>query len=571
MAQVPLKQARAAYARRDWVVAREGFRAAAAEAPLAADDLAAMADCSWWLGDLDDSLPAQQEAYRLHLEVGRIADAALMALEIGYTLSLRAEHAQASGWMSRGVRHLAEEPEGPAHGVLAYIGFEESFHGGDLDTALERADKVHELGTRHGDPTLVALGVLGRGRVLVARGEVTRGMRLLDEAMVAAVSDDLDPAWAGNIYCHLMLACHDLADLRRAGEWTEATARWCERMPGAGPFMGICRVHRAQVLTARGDWTHAEREIAHVCEELASFDVEVVAEAHYQRGELRRHRGDLVGAEEALRAAHALGRDPQPALALLRLAQGRADAAAASLRTALEAARDPLARAKLLPTVVEAALATGDADTARAADEELRATAERYATAGLHASADHVHAEVALADGDVDAASVAARGSLRAWQELGVPHEVARLRLVLASACEALGDHDAAALEREAAADTLARLGAGSRPAPTAQGPAPGLTPRETEVLRLVATGRTNQQIATQLVLSVRTVERHLSTVYDKLGVRGRSARALAVSHAFREGLLPSDVPSTAGPDGAATDLRGDLRATTQVGDGRGP
>jgi ATP/maltotriose-dependent transcriptional regulator MalT len=566
-----LDAARDAARRRDWLTARRGFEAAARTEPLGADDLRTLGDCAWWLGDLDAALPVLQDAFRAHLAEGEVGRAALDALDVGYSMVIRGDEAQGHGWLGRAAGLLEDHPEAIEHAYLRYVAFEEAFASGDTTEALAAADAVHAAGQDAGDPTLVALGVLGRGRVLVARGEVTRGMRLLDEAMVAAVSDDLDPAWAGNIYCHLMLACHDLADLRRAGEWTEATARWCERMPGAGPFMGICRVHRAQVLTARGDWTHAEREIAHVCEELASFDVEVVAEAHYQRGELRRLRGDLVGAEEALRAAHALGRDPQPALAALRLTQGRADAAAASLRTALEAARGPLARAKLLPTVVEAALATGDADTARAADEELRATAERYATAGLHASADHVHAEVALADGDVDAASVAARGSLRAWQELGVPHEVARLRLVLAGACEALGDHDAAALEREAAADTLARLGAGSRPAPTAQGPVPGLTPRETEVLRLVATGRTNQQIAAQLVLSVRTVERHLSTVYDKLGVRGRSARALAVSHAFREGLLPSDVPSTAGPDGAATDLRGDLRATTQVGDGRGP
>jgi DNA-binding NarL/FixJ family response regulator len=567
-----LDAARDAARRRDWTAARRGFEAAARAQPLGADDLRTLGDCSWWLGDLDAALPVLQDAFRAHVAEGEVGRAALVALDVGYSMVIRGDEAQGYGWLGRAAGLLEDHPEAIEHAYLRYVAFEEAFASRDLTEALAAADAVHAAGRDAGDPTLIALGVLGRGRVLVTRGEVTRGMRLLDEAMVAAVSDDLDPAWAGNIYCHLMRACHDLADLRRAGEWTEATARWCERMPGAGPFLGICRVHRAQVLTARGDWGHAEREIAHVCEELASFDVEVVAEAHYQRGELRRLRGDRAGAEEALRAAHALGRDPQPALAALRLEQGRADEAAVSLRGALDAsADDPLARARLLPTVAAVSLATGDVRTARSADEELHATAERYGTAGLRAAADHVHAEVAMADGDLAGAAGAARAALRTWQGLDVPHEVARIRLVLAAVCDALGDHAAAALEREAAADTIARLGAGSRPAPPEPGTTPVLTARETEVLRLVATGRTNQQIAAQLVLSVRTVERHLSTVYDKLGVHGRSARALAVSHAFREGLLPPDVSSTAGPEGVATDLRGHLRATTQVGSGRGP
>jgi tetratricopeptide (TPR) repeat protein len=323
MAQSKLEHARAAYAERDWDIARDRFREAHAEAPLGTDDLAALADCSWWLGDIDQCLLVQQEVYRLHLEAGRAADAALMALEIAYTLSLRGEQAQASGWMSRGVRHLADEPEGPAHGYLGYIAFEEAFWGGDLATALAQADQVHALGARHGDANLVALGVLGRGRVLVKQGRLGEGMTLLDEAMLAAVSDELDPGWAGNIYCHLMLACFEIADLRRAGEWTEATASWCERMPGAGPFLGICRVHRAQLLVVHGAWADAEREVTWVRDRFAHFDVEIVAESHYQLGELRRRRGDLDAAEASYRQAHALGRDPQPGLALVRLARDR--------------------------------------------------------------------------------------------------------------------------------------------------------------------------------------------------------------------------------------------------------
>ena len=526
-----LDAARTAYARRDWLVARDGLELARAEEELSGDDLYALANTYWWLGQLDRALPALAEAHRVLLAEGRRRTAALVALDTGYTFALRGEEAQASGWFSRGVRLLQHEGDCAERGYLLYCNGEEACTAQDLDTALALAGEVLDIGRRFEDRCLIALGVLLEGRARVKRGEVDTGMALLDEAMVAAVSDDLDPAWAGNIYCNLMLTCWELADWHRAGEWTAVTARWCEAMPGAGPFMGICRVHRAQVLALRGDWASAETEVRRVCDELAGFHVTMVGEANYQLGELARRRGDLAGAEAAYADAHRLGRDPQPGVGLLRLAQGRPASAAAMVTRALTAAGgDALARARLLPAAVEIFLALGDVAHARDAAEELEALAARYPTVGMRAVATTAGGAVAVATGDAATGCVLLRQAVDAWQRVDARYETAQARLRLARALAGLGELDGAAAERDAARRELGLLGA---PCPR-EAPMPrpdGLSAREVEVLRLVADGRSNEEIAEALVLSVRTVERHLATAYQKLGLRGRSARAAAVRH----------------------------------------
>jgi DNA-binding CsgD family transcriptional regulator len=536
-----LEAARAAYDRCDWVAARAAFRAVHERGGLDPDDVAAFADCAWWLGDLDEAIPLHQQAYRRFLEVGAPARAALTALELGYTLQLRGDTAQASGWMRRADQLLDALPEGVEHGYRHHLAFENALVAVDLDTAAEQAAAVAALGERFGDPTLAALGALGRGRVLVRQGQVTEGVALLDVAMVAAVTDQLPPAWAGDIYCHLMFACAEIADLRRAGEWTEVTARWCERMPGAGPFMGICRVHRAALLQVRGSWDAAERELALVRSDGGSFEVSVTAEAHYQHGELRRLRGDLAGAERAYRTAHQLGRDPQPGMALLALARGRTVEAAAAIRSALTAAGDdPVSRARSLPAAVEIALAGAEPELADEAATELEQLAEVFGTTGFAAAAATARGRVAAATGQHERALPVLLEALRGWQLLGAPFEVVRLRQLLAITYGALGDPDSARLEREATVAGCEQLGIRppEPPRPARSDRLDALTPREAEILALVAEGRSNQQIAATLVLSVRTVERHLATVYRKLGLHGRSARAAAVSYALREGLL---------------------------------
>lgn len=535
-----LEAARDAIRRRDWAVARERFEAAREAVPLEADDCYALAETAWWLGAIDESLIAWAEAYQLYLEAGRPRRAAMSAVFLAAHSMERGDAVVGAGWMSRAHRLLAEEPEAVEHGYLLYFEIFSAMGSGDLDGAGATARRVQEIGRRFGDPNLVAIGVLGEGRALIKQGRVHDGVTLLDEAMLAALSDQLHPAWTGAIYCHLMDVCHELIDVRRAGEWTQAAQRWCERLPAAVLYRGICRVHRAQVLQVQGAWEEAEREASSACRELLRVHVGTVAEGHYELGEIRRLRGDLAGAEDQFRQAHELGRDPQPGLALLRLAQGRADTAAASVRAALAGeTRDRLARARLCAAQVEIAVASGDTEVARTAADELEATAATYHSSGLKAASLQARGAVLLADGHPSEALPTLRSACRLWQELAAPYDAAKTRLLLVHIYRALGDEDAVALELDAAERVFDQLGAtlDAQRVATLRGRSAlpdGLTEREAEVLRLVAAGKSNREIAADLVLSDKTVARHLANIFTKLGLSSRTA---AAAYAFKHGL----------------------------------
>jgi DNA-binding NarL/FixJ family response regulator len=536
-----LEAARDAHRRRDWAAAREGFAAARAAGELAAADLDALGDAAWWLGELEEASAVMEAAYRRHLDEGRPGPAAMAAMGIGVNAFLRGDGVVGAGWVGRAQRLLADQPEGVEHGYLLYLELEGALGGGeDAGAVIGMARRLRELGRVHADPNLVAAGDLFEGRALVKRGRMAEGLALLDGAMLAVRSGELRPEYAGNIYCHLMATFAELADVRRAAEWTEATSRWLASLPAAVLFTGICRVHRSQVLQRTGAWAQAEREAAQVCLDLAELQVSGAAEGHYQVGELRRLRGDLAGAEAAYRQAHRLGRDPQPGLALLRLAQGRAPAAAASVRAALAAVvHDRLARARLCAAQVEIALAAAQPEVAARACEELERTASTYGSSGLEAAALQARGAVLLAGGRVEAALPTLRAACQRWQELDAPYDAARVRLALAEAYRALGDGDAAALELDAAEATFERLGAAPdaatvralRGRPALPG---GLTEREAQVLALVAAGRSNREIAEALVLSSKTVARHLSNIFAKLGV---ASRTQAAAYAFEHGL----------------------------------
>jgi DNA-binding NarL/FixJ family response regulator len=539
-----LQNARDAHHRRDWPRAHELFAAARSEAPLLPEDLDALCTAAWWLGRVDDCLEAGDAAFRGYLDADRPRDAAMAALEMAISLFLRGDEAVGSGWIGRAHRLLEELPEGPEHGYARYLlEVEGGLEGDDLEAVASAARAVREIGRRHGDRNLVAAGVVGEGRALVKLGEVSRGMPLLDEAMVAVLHADLDLEWTGNIYCHLMAACHELADIRRASEWTEATAKWLSELPAAVLFAGICRVHRSQVLQVTGEWERAEREAACVLQDLADLHVASVAEAHYQVGEMRRLRGDLKSAEAAYARARTLGRDPQPGLALLCLAQGRTEAAAAGIRAALHAAGpDRLARAQMGTAHIEIALASGELDVAQRICAELEDAAASYRTSGLEAAALHWRGAVALAEGRPEEALPALRAACRRWHEVHAVYDAARACVLLGQAYGALGDQDAATSELETARRTFQRLGAtiDARAVARLTGePAlpGGLTPREAEVLALVASGKTNQVVADKLVLSEKTIARHLSNIFAKLGV---SSRTEAAAFAFQHGLAGS-------------------------------
>jgi DNA-binding CsgD family transcriptional regulator len=532
--------AREAYRRCDWQAARDGFAAAASEGDLSADDAFAFADAAWWLGKVDESLAAGEQAYRRYLEGDRPERAAMAAIHIAVDLLLRGDEVVGSGWIQRAQRLLADRQDSPEHGYLTYLLEVEAALGGPaFDAVWTSATRVADLGRRHGDANLVALGTLGQGRALVKQARTDEGLPLLDEAMLAVLAEDLSPEWAGNIYCHLMSACHELGDVRRAVAWTQATTSWLETLPAAVLFTGICRVHRSQVFQATGGWDEAELEAAKVCEDLEHIHVASAAEAHYQVGELRRLRGDLAGAETAYEEARARGRDPHPGLALLQLAQGRVEVAVAAITTAVASVEDPLARIRLRAAQVEIALAAGRPGLAEGACAEVADLAGRYRSDGFVALQRTTQGACLLARGEAEAALPSLRSACRSWRGLGMPYEAARTRVLAARACEALGDLDGARRELDAAAAAFDRLGAAGDAATVAslrgRAASPdGLTPRELDVLAEVASGSTNRDIARRLFISEKTVARHLSNIFAKLGCSSRTA---AAAYAYEHGL----------------------------------
>lgn len=523
-------QAHAAFNARAWQDAYDAFHSCES---LAGADYDALGECAHWLGLAPEVISSYTEAYRLHCEAGAHGAAALSAFMLAIYYRVGGEPRHADGWLSRSKRMLDEAEEGPEHGYPLFLQIA-ALMDSDPDEALEMARRMRDLGKRYRDDTLLALSLLFEGRLLIKQARAVDGLALLDEAMVAALSDELSPFWTGAIYCGLLDACHELVDLQRATEWTEATTKWCSPLPVASLYPGICRVHRAEVLRVRGAWEEAEAEALAACRDMAEIDMFAVADGFYEIGEIRRRRGDLAGAEEAYARAHEAGRDPQPGLALLRVAQGKADAAKTALNAALSAAgQNRLARAPMLAALVEAALAAGDTSLARSTAHELTEIATAFGSAGLRAEAHRAEGAVALAEHQGVTALAALRTAMGLWHELDAPYDVARTRLLLADAYDELDDAEGAARERAATGAALARLGVVVAVSPSSvETP---LSAREVEVVRLVAAGRTNREIAEALFLSEKTVARHVANIFTKLGVTNRAA---ATAYAVAAGLV---------------------------------
>jgi len=383
---------------------------------------------------------------------------------------------------------------------------------------------------------------LGRGQAALALGETTEGMKLLDEAMVAVATGEVSPIPAGIVYCAVIEACMDVFDLRRAAEWTQALDRWCAVQPDLVPYRGQCLVHRSQLLQAHGAWADALSEAERARRHLSEPAHPALGLALYQQGELHRLRGRFTEAERAYRAASRHGREPAPGLALLRLAEGRLEAAVPAIRRMVEESRGQLGYPTMLVACVEIMLAAGDVEEARSAVDELTKIADVVNAPLLHAMTAHAAGSVLLAEGDASAALGAVRQAHTGWRDLGMPYDAARARIRIGLACRALGDHDAAALDLDAARAvlegldaqpelaTLARLTGSGRPARPG-----GLSERECEVLRQVAAGKTDREVAAALVISEHTVGRHLQNIFRKLGV---SSRAAATAYAYEHGLV---------------------------------
>ena len=456
-----LRAGREAASRYAWREAFDLLRTADAQhGALGPDDLETLAASAWWTGRLDECIAARERAFASYAAGNDRRRASTVAMALAKDYYAKGASSVGSAWMSRADRLLAEEPECVEHGWLARLHGVIAHEGlGDFDAALVHAERAFELAKRFGDRDLLAVSLHDQGRALVAKGDVARGMALIDEATVGAVSGELTPYNTGVVYCNTITACKDLEDYRRAGEWSDAAKRWCERQAIAG-FPGMCRVYRASIMRFRGAWPEAEQEARRACDELRTFNVSYTAEALYELGELRLRLGDLSAAEEAYKEAHELGREPQPGLALLRLAQGKTSGACSCIEQALEDEARPLHRARLLPAQVEIAIAAGNLDRARTATVELSEIAQAYGTDALAAAAASARSALALAEENAREAIKSARAALRLWQRIDAPYDAARARMLLAAAYGDEGHKDDAVLELQAAAAAFDRLGA---------------------------------------------------------------------------------------------------------------
>jgi class 3 adenylate cyclase len=447
---------RDALRRHAWHEAFEQLSAADASGPLQPEDLELLAEAAWWVGRLDGCIAVRERTHAAYLERGDRRRAGFLALVLGHDHFAKSQTSQANGWMRRAEQLLAAEQDSIEYGHLLRA---RGLLAKDPDEALAHARAAHELAVRLGDRDLAALELQEQGRLLVAKGEVAGGLALLEDAAMTAVSGTLGPLATGDIFCNAIDVCRRLADYGRASEWTDAARHWCDRQGILG-FPGVCRVYRASILRLRGALADAAREATNACEELRPYAPSVSGEAFYELGEVRLRLGELTAAEEAFRQAHEMGRDPQPGLALLRLAEGKVEAARTAIRSALaDESRDRLGRSHLLPAQVEIALAAGDLEGARAAADELEAIAAVYGTPALEAVAQCMRGQVQLAAGDEAGALRSVRAGCRRWQELDAPYETARARMALAAVYRAAGDPETAALELAAARTAFERLG----------------------------------------------------------------------------------------------------------------
>jgi DNA-binding CsgD family transcriptional regulator len=538
-----LELGREAYARRSWRDAHESLSAADRAAPLAPADLELLATSAFMRGQDHEYVNTLERAHDAYLQRGEPLRAFRCAFWCGMILMSRGEVGPGSAWIGRAQRLCEGQPDDSVERgyLLMPLAFRHEA-AGEFEAAAAVAGEAAAIAERFGEVDGFALASFTQGSMLIKAGRVPEGLAVLDEAMLTAVGGDLSPMTTGIVYCGVILACQEVFEARRAQEWTAVLTEWCEGQPDVVAFTGRCLVHRAEILQLGGAWPDALEEARKARQRFIDAEnLGRVGLALYREAELQRLLGDFEAAEQAYREASRHGWDPQPGLAQLRLARGRVDAAVASIQRVLAESSDSLKRAGLLPACVEIMLTAGDIDAAVAACCELEELVGRFESTMLGAMVARARGAVELARGDPLAALGSLRPALEIWQELEAPYEVARARELIGLACRALGDEEAAKLELDAARATFEELRAAPDSARVAASIAPagtsrhGLSARELEVLRLVAAGRSNREIAVKLVISEHTVARHLQNIFGKLDVSSRTA---AASFAFEHGLV---------------------------------
>lgn len=539
----PLERARSAFASRAWADARDAFQTAAAGAPLEADDLERLGWCEGLLSSDEEMFANLERAYILHVAAERNERGALCAFWIGIRLMFLGAVGRASGWLVR-ANELCERQGGDCvvRGYLLLPAANRHLAALELDRAEALATRAADLAKRFNDSDLEALAQSLLGRILVRKGDLERGLALLDLSMLTASGESVKPNVTGIVYCAAISNCNRVFAFDRAREWTRTLARFCDAQPQMITFSGTCLVHCSEVHQTCGDWAAALRDAERACERVPqnpSLSTGPLADALYQRAELKRLCGDFKAAEQLYRGASEHGREPQPGLALLRLAQGKRELALVAVRRVLSERTEPQDRLSLLPASIEVLLAAGQVDEARPLIAELESAALRVSSDVVRAMAAHAQGSLRLAENAPQDALSPLRASFETWQRLGAPYLAARVRVELGQACRALRDEEGAKLEFDAARAVFERLGArhdlSKLVAALSQPNSAGLTPRELEVLRLVASGKTNKVIAAELELSEKTVNRHVSNIFVKANV---SSRAAATAYAYAHGLI---------------------------------
>jgi len=546
-----LLYARDCYERGDWDDAFNALRLADTEGALDAADLHRLAWSAGLTARDEPMLATTEREYHAWLGEGEQLNAARAAFWLGFRLMVRGESSRASGWLSRAQRLVELHVEDCAErGYLLLPAAQRLLSGGEFTQAHDCARQAAEIGERFGEPDLIAFARNLQARAMFSDGQIERALAFMDEAMVAATSGELSPVVTGIVYCTAIASCRRVFALDRVREWTAALASWCDAHPQLGMFTGHCLVHRAEVLELSGAWPQSVAEAGRaVARCVRNVDHEAAGRAHYLQAEIHRLRGEFSLAEAGYREASRVGFEPQPGFALLRLAAGDPDAAASASRRTVAATCDRLARARFLPAHVEIMLAAGDLEEARAAALELEETAATLNGDALKAIAAHARGSIQLAEGNPHAVLAPARRAFGIWQRLGAPYLAARLRVLLARACMAMGDAEGARLELQCANEVFQQLGAVPDMAAVmalADGlddavresrvnSAHGLSERELQVLRLVATGKTNKAIARELSLSEKTIDRHVSNIFTKVNVPSRAA---ATAFAYERKLI---------------------------------
>lgn len=535
----------------------------AEDTDLDAEDRMLLADASFWTIDVASEIERRQAAFSAFVSEGEARRAAYAAWLLAVRFGLHGDPVSASGWQQRAERQLDGEPDCLEAGYVACGSSEQALLAGRLDDAERHALAAVEAGHRHGEPELLSLALSWKGLCRISAGDLDGGAQCLDEAMAAVCAGEVDAFYTGWVACFAIGMCMDAADLRRAGAWATHAWSWAQTLPEPTPYQGMCRIKQVELLGLRGDLELAEQEANQACEEIVGFEPNLAGEAFYVAGDVLRRRGDLDGAAEAFGRARDLGHDPQPGLALVRMAEGRLDEASAALRAA-DPFRPPFARASLHAARVEVALALGDLDEARSASAGLDAVAEEVPTDALVAMAATARGRVRLAEADAPSALEELRPAVRSWRALELACEAAEARALVSMAMAELGDREGAAEELAGALASLERCGAAGgatrvrafatagaeRSAPSGAGsatvtggghPTDGrgadhpLTSRELEVLDHLGSGATNREVAAALVVSEHTVARHVSNIFAKLGVSSRTA---AAAYGFEHGLI---------------------------------